>query len=165
MEFDVTVTEKDLLHYKLYHKYHSFSGLCEIVLGVLLITLGTYALMHLETMNLTFGLLALLFGVVFLVVIPVQLIGNSRKAASRPEFAQPMHYRVDEKGVEVKLGEETARADWDTVYRVKSTKQCVLVYFTPTRANIIPKREIQECYQQFKELVIAGIGTYRWSGQ
>ncbi|MDD6796703.1 MAG: YcxB family protein [Bacteroides sp.] len=163
VEFDVTVDEKDLIDYKIYHKYHAFSGWCEIILGIILLLLGAYALMNQETMNLTFALLALLFAVVFLIVIPVQLVLNAKKAIRGEAFAKPMHYVIDEENITVSMGEDTAGVSWDMVYRVKDTGKSILVYFTPTRANIIPKRELGEQLEAVKNVMTAGAGKYKVS--
>lgn len=161
VEFDVTVSEKDLLDYKFYHKYHNFSGWCEVILGVMLIVLGIYALLHAETMNMTFALLSLLFGVVFLVVIPVQLVFHSKTAASKEGFSKPMHYSLDSENITVSMGDENASVPWSSVYRIKETKKNIFIYFTPTRANIIPKQEVEEQLSDIKAVMIDGAGKYK----
>ena len=40
IEFDSKVTEKDLLRFKFYHKYHTISGMAEILLALILIVLS-----------------------------------------------------------------------------------------------------------------------------
>ena len=40
IEFDSKVTEKDLLRFKFYHKYHTISGMAEILLALILIVLA-----------------------------------------------------------------------------------------------------------------------------
>ena len=39
IEFDSKVTEKDLLRFKFYHKYHTISGMAEIMLALIMIVL------------------------------------------------------------------------------------------------------------------------------
>lgn len=163
VEFDVTVTQKDLLDYKLYHKYHAFSGICEIVLGVIMLVLGIYSLINLDKMNLTFALLAVLFGVVFLVGMPIQLYLHSKTGIKKEGFSKPLHYVLDEKCVTVSNGNESATVMWEDVFRVKSSKRSLFLYFTPTRANIVPKSEIMNQMDEVKEVIIAGIGKYKAS--
>jgi len=140
VEFDVSVDEEALIYYKFYHKYHTLSGWCELILGVIMIVLGIDALLNLEEMNISFALLAMLFGIVFLVVIPVQMVLHAKKSAPLPQ----MHYLIDDKGITVSVDEHTAHADWVQVYRVKNTNKYIFIYFTPTRANIIPKSCIED---------------------
>ena len=109
-------------------------------------------------MSLTFALLALLFGIVFIVVIPLQLVTHSKKAAASEQFAKPMHYLLDESGITVKMGEDEAH-----VYRVKDTGRCILIYFTPTRANIIPKNEVTDKLADIRKVMTDGIGRYKVS--
>lgn len=162
IEFEVAVSEKDLVNYRLYHKYHSFSGWCEIILGVIMLALGVYGVIHLDVMNPTFALLSLLFGIVFLAVIPIQLLLNAKKSIRGKAFAKPMHYVLDDKNICVSMGEDKAEVSWDMVYRIRDTGRCILVYFTPTRANIIPKSEIK-ALEEVQEIMLAGVGRYKAS--
>lgn len=162
VEFEVTVSEKDLVNYRFYHKYHSFSGCCEIVLGIIMLALGIYGIIHLDTMNPTFALLALLFGIVFLAGIPIQLILNAKKSIKGKAFAKPMHYVLDDKNISVSMGEDTAEVPWDMVYRIRDTGKCILVYFAPTRANIIPKSELEDI-ESVKNIMLEGVGKYKAS--
>lgn len=162
VEFEVTVSEKDLINYRIYHKYHSFSGCCEIVLGIIMLVLGVYGVMHLDTMNLTFALLALLFGIVFLAGIPVQMVLNAKKSIKGKAFAKPMHYVLDNQNISVSMGEDKAEVPWDMVYRIRDTGKCILVYFAPTRANIIPKDQLEDI-EQVKKVMLEGVGKYKAS--
>ena len=163
VEFDINVKADDIMNYKFYHKYHSLSGWCEIILGLMMLGLGVYSVMHQDTMSLTFALLALLFGIVFIVVIPLQLVTHSKKAAASEQFAKPMHYLLDESGITVKMGEDEANVEWKRVYRVKDTGRCILIYFTPTRANIIPKNEVTDKLADIRKVMTDGIGRYKVS--
>lgn len=162
VEFEVTVSEKDLINYRIYHKYHSFSGCCEIVLGIIMMVLGVYGVLHLDTMNPTFALLALLFGIVFLAGIPVQMVLNAKKSIKGKAFAKPMRYVLDNKNISVSMGEDKAEVPWDMVYRIRDTGKCILVYFTPTRANIIPKNQLEDI-ESVKKVMLEGVGKYKAS--
>lgn len=161
VELDIAITYKDMLDYKFYHKYHSFSGICEIILGILLLVAGIYSLLNLDKMNLTFALLAVIFGFVFLVVMPFSLINSSKMAVKKPAFAESMHYEIDSKKITVSAMGESAEVNWDMIYRVKDTGKSILIYFTPTRANIIPKSLVGDKLADLKSVILEGIGQYK----
>ena len=64
IEFDSKVTEKDLLSFKFYHKYHTVSGIAEILLALILIVL---AVMSAGKVNISYTLMVGVFGVFFLI--------------------------------------------------------------------------------------------------
>ena len=74
-----------------------------------------------------------------------------------------MHYLLDESGITVKMGEDEAHVEWNRVYRVKDTGRCILIYFTPTRANIIPKNEVTDKLADIRKVMTDGIGRYKVS--
>ena len=54
IEFDSKVTEKDLLRFKFYHKYHTISGMAEIMLALIMIVLCVISIGMVDTNINTF---------------------------------------------------------------------------------------------------------------
>ena len=70
IEFDSKVTEKDLLRFKFYHKYHTISGMAEILLALILIVL---AVISAGKVNVSYTLMVGVFGIFFLIFPSVDM--------------------------------------------------------------------------------------------
>jgi hypothetical protein len=164
IEFDVEITDGDLLDYKLHHKYHAFSGICELVLGVIMLALGVYSVLHLDRMNLTFALLALLFGVVFLVGMPVQLYLHSKAAVKKEGFLSHLHYTMGKNGIVIDGGSgKNVSIQWCDVWKVSSSRKSIFLYFTPTRANVLPKAQLGENLEGVQKVIAKYMESHRVS--
>ena len=76
IEFDSKVTEKDLLRFKFYHKYHTISGMAEILLALILIVL---AVISVGKVNASYTLMVGVFGIFFLIFPSVDMKLRARR--------------------------------------------------------------------------------------
>ena len=76
IEFDSKVTQKDLIRFKFYHKYHTVSGMAEILLALILIVLSVISA---GKVNVSYTLMVGVFGVFFLVFPSADMILRAKR--------------------------------------------------------------------------------------
>ena len=136
IEFDSKVTQKDLIRFKFYHKYHTVSGMAEILLALILIVLSVISAGKVNV------LMVGVFGVFFLVFPSADMILRAkRQMQSVVTFKEKVHYRIDDSGITVSLGDVTETLSWDKIYKIKFDGRSIDVYMTTVNANIIPVRD------------------------
>ena len=147
IEFDSKVTEKDLLRFKFYHKYHTVSGMAEILLALILIVL---AFISIGKVNVSYTLMVGVFGVFFLVFPSMDMkIRAKRQMQNVISFREKVHYKIDEAGITVSLGEVTETLGWDKIYKIRFDGRNVDIYMTTVNANIIPVRDFGGRAEEF----------------
>lgn len=158
-EFDVTITDKDMFRFNLYHAYHGFQGIIATLVGVWVLVMA----------GLTFGrvsmpntVLYIVLGILFLVYVPGNLYLRSKKQVSSSDVLKnALHYKIDDAGIHVSQGEQTADLEWKQIYKMVSTKNQLLIYSSRVNAYIIPKEIIEEQYQAILGLAISHLEGYR----
>ena len=158
-EFEVTVTQQDMFQFNIYHAYHGVQGILATMVGIwVLITAG-----------ITFGkvspmytVLYLILGIVFLVYVPANLYLRSKHQIKSSETLQhALHYKIDEAGVHVSQGEQTADLEWKQIYKMVSNKNQLLIYSSRVNAYIIPKEAVKEQYQTIVGLAVNHLEGFR----
>lgn len=135
IEFDVQIKAGDLYDYMLRHTYNGFSGIFGSLVGALMVVGGVLA-------N---GVLLIIAGVVLLCYLPWTLFLKSRQQMlANPAFKQPLHYVLDEEGIEVSQGEEIQRQQWGDIWKAVSTGKSIIVYTSKVNACIFPKRDLKD---------------------
>lgn len=147
VELDIKIKASDLYDFMLMHHYNQTSGLLGSILGALMIIV---ALPEKQWIFLIGGLVLLLY-------LPWVLFLKSRQQAlNNPAFQQPLHYVLDEKGVTISQGEETATQTWEEMYKAVSTSRSIILYTSKVNATIFPKEQMGDK----KSAVIEVISTH-----
>lgn len=159
MEFDITLTSKDMYRFNMYQMYSGFQGWLSIFLSVFAFVAGGVTYGDVETRK---TILYIVFGVIFLIYPPVSLYLRSKHAlAASKVLCAPLHYVVDEKGFAVSQNEESAQLPWDGIYKMVATKKNVLVYSNRVNAYIIPRDQLGDNYAELAKLAAAKLEKYR----
>lgn len=159
MEFDVKITSQDMYCFHMHHMYTSFHGIVSILIAVLAFVVAGVTWGDVE---LTYSILYLIFGVVFLIYLPLTLLGRAKRQIAMSEaLQQTLHYVFDEEGVHVTVGEENALLAWDQIYKLVSTKHNILIYSNRINAYIIPRTAMGDRYEEFRELAGAHLKKYQ----
>ncbi len=159
VEFDTTITEKDMYQFNLYHAYHGFQGIAATLVGVWVLIMAAVTFGKVEIM---YTLLYLVFGVVFLVYVPVSLNLRSKQQIRSSEILkQALHYKIDDTGVHVSQGEETAELEWKQIYKMAATKNSLLIYSNRVNAYVIPRKAMGEQYEKVVGLAVNHLEGYR----
>lgn len=159
VEFDAAITEKDMYQFNLYHAYHGFQGIVATLVGVWVLIMAGITFGKVEVM---YTLLYLVLGVVFLVYVPVSLNLRSKQQIRNSEILkQALHYKIDDAGIHVSQGEQTADLDWKQIYKMVSTKNSLLIYSNRVNAYVIPRQAVGQQYEKVVGLAINHLEGYR----
>ncbi|MBO5371228.1 MAG: YcxB family protein [Lachnospiraceae bacterium] len=159
-EFDITLTSQDMYRFSMYHAYSGFHGWFSVIIGILLLIMAVSTTGEVTVM---YTALYAVFGIVFLVYLPINLYLRSKRQLLLSEVLRnALHYVVDETGIHTSQKEEKADLPWEQVYKIVSTKHNVLVYSNRIHAYVIPKEQLADKYELFREIAKANLPTYRF---
>lgn len=159
MEFDIKITDKDMYRFNMYHAYTGFQGIFATVIGIAVLVVAAVTFGKIE---ITYSILYLLFGVIFLFYVPVSLkMRSKRQILASPVLKETLHYTVDEAGIHVSVGEQTADLEWKMIYKIVSTKSNLLIYSSRVNAYVIPRAQLGEQYEAVKALAKQKLESYR----
>ena len=144
IEFDVKISSNDLYDYMLRHTYSSLSGVMGSVVGVLMLILFASNRQP----------ICLIIGMVILLYLPWTLFIKSRQQAlTTPAFKKPLHYRLNDEGIEVSQDDTVEQLGWDGMVKAVSTVNSVIVYTTKTNACIFPKKDLGDKKYKVIEII------------
>ena len=158
-EFEVTITDKDMYRFNLYHAYHGFQGIFSTLIGIWVLIVAAVTFGSAKPFYTVFYIVV---GIVFLVYVPGTLYLRSKsQIASSDVLKQALHYKVDDAGVHVSQGDQSADLEWKQIYKMVSTKSQLLIYSSRVNAYIIPKEAIKEQYETIVGLAVNHLEGYR----
>ena len=135
-EFEACIEAKHLPDFKIYHNYHSVSGIATLLFGVIMLVVFVISI---GQVNVTYSLMTGFFGLFFTVYTPIGMILKTKKQIKKnPAFGEPIKYTVSEQKIIVSQADIQEELKWDDIYKIKSTGKCFVIYVTSIRANIIP---------------------------
>lgn len=159
-EFDITLTEKDMYRFSMYHAYSGTHGILSALLAVLIFAL---AYRNKDVAGMGYTVMYIAFGIVFLLYLPVTLYFQAKKQLKSSEVLRnALHYVVDEEGIHTSQNEAAADLPWEQIYKVISTKSNVLVYSNRIHAYVIPREQIADQYEMFYKIAKAKLPKYRF---
>lgn len=159
IEFDIKITDKDMYRFNLYHAYTGFQGIFATVIGI---AVCAVAILTFGKVEVTYSMLYLLFGIIFLVYVPVSLkMRSKRQILTSPVLKETLHYRVDEAGIHVSVGEQSADLEWKMIYKMVSTKSNLLIYSSRINAYVIPRTQLGDKYEAVRDLAKRKLEAYR----
>lgn len=156
VEFDVTITPKDMFSYNVYHNYRNFSGILGLILGGICLVLCVAGI--LSAANISYILIMGVFGCFLTIFTPVQIYLRSvRQVRLTPSFRKPLHYVVDEKEIKVSQDGAEAVVALCDVWKAVDTGKAIVVYVTRIRAYIFPKKDLGELETNLVEILKKGL--------
>lgn len=159
LEFDIKITDKDMYRFNMHHAYTGFQGIFATVIGLAVLAVAALTRGKVETV---YTLLYLLFGIIFLVYMPVSLwLRSKRQILMSPVLKETLHYVLNEQGVHVSVGEQTADLEWGMIYKVISTKSNLLIYSSRVNAYVVPLKQLGDQYEAVKKLAESKLEAYR----
>lgn len=154
IEFDIKLTSKDMYRFNMYQMYSGFHGWFSIIVSILIFVAAGVTYGDLE---MTYTILYVVFGFIFLLYLPVSLFLRSKHSLEASEVLRgTLHYAVGEEGFEVSQGEASAMLPWTQIYKMVATKNNVLVYSNRRNAYVIPRDQLG-----IKYLALAEIGSHK----
>lgn len=147
VELDIKIGASDLYDYLLMHHYNSPAGILGSALGAVMIV----------SAFLTGQWIFLVGGLALLLYLPWTLFIKSRQQAlNNPVFKEPLHYKMDEEGICISQGEQTAKQSWENLVKAVSTSRSIILYTSRINATIFPKAQMGDK----KTAVIEMISTH-----
>ncbi len=133
IEFDVNIDSNILYDYLINHAYTGTSGLigtCMGAIGIIVFLCTHYTLY-------------LIFGMVLIVYLPINLKFRSAQIVQYNDvYKKPFHYKFDKDGITVSQDDQATTAGWDSVTKVVSTKQSIVVYTGKNNGSILPRKQL-----------------------
>ncbi|MCI8484100.1 MAG: YcxB family protein [Lachnospiraceae bacterium] len=158
-EFEVTITDKDMYRFNLYHAYHGFQGILATLVGIWVLIMAGITFGKVELM---YTILYVVLGIVFLIYVPGNLYLRSKKQIRSSEvLKQALRYRIDDAGIHVFQGEESADLEWKQIYKMVSTKSNLLIYSSRVNAYVIPREALKGQYETVVALAMNHLESYR----
>ena len=155
MEVKATVqlTVKELFGFLMQHTYSTVASFIGIVLSIGGFA-GFFYMLGMPEVN-PFYLGALFAtGMLFTVVQPIMLYSKAKKQVKKnAETNQPLQYTISKTGIGVTQGELSAFSNWEEIVKVTSTKTLVMLYTSRIHAYVIPKKDVAEKLDEFKQLI------------
>lgn len=155
------LTTKEMFNFLMYSNYYTFGGITGILLSVGALAVCLININN-EQVRIEYKIALFVIGLIYTVIQPIMLY---KKAAAQVKNSdsinKPLTYIFDENGITISLGEEKVTHKYEDVFMIKSTRVSVFVYITRYRAFILPKKDIGENMNVFKELLCSNVHNAR----
>lgn len=147
VEFETKVGEKDLMDFKLYHNYHSVSGIATVLFGIIAMVI---CIVSIGEVHISYTLMMGFFGLFFTVYTPIGMALKVRNQMKRvPSFREPVRYTVTAEKILLAQGDVKEELLWDDIFKIICTGKSIVLYITAVRANIIPLEALGEQAEAF----------------
>lgn len=160
IEIKTKITKRELYEFIMNNNYASVRGVVSVLFSIVS-AVGTVIYWS-EFSNLQ-KVLMLFMSLMFTVITPLEYYIRAGRQVKK-NFKDEMEYLFDEAGITIKIRDESSSLPWNEVMKVISTKNLVVVYFTPIRAFIIPKKDITE-FDELKEIMEQNTSCYKFKMQ
>lgn len=141
MKFHTQLKAKDIFKFSLAYTY---SGV-QAILTIFMLGVGAYMIVH--GIGQPEGQTNIIFGVVvialFVVINPLMIYVKAKKQAiENPVYKNPTYYTLQDDGIFVELGEESATIEWIRVYKITHFMGLTLLYTGKQQAFVFPDYEL-----------------------
>lgn len=151
IKIKVTMTEKRMYDFMLYHTYTHMSGLVGAMLGVVGLGIGIQCLFQNDVQSAAMGFLV---AVLFLVVNPVTMRQRAKAQVDKNVmFQKPLEYEFTEEGIVVRQEDQEALTKWEDFEKAVSTGRSIILYVTRLRAFILPKECMGDQYEPIMKCI------------
>ena len=149
--FDVKMNTRVMYNFLMSHAYSGPSGFLSHIIGIVILVLFFTTLGETDT---TKSVIYGIFGVWFLIYLPVSLYSKAVKQVKlNPVYKKPLTYTVDEQGIATSQGEQEAMVTWDKLVKVRETKLSLLIYTGKSYCFVLPKEAMGEQCATVKALI------------
>lgn len=156
-EFEVKLTTKDMFVFLLNNTYRKLTGIIWmvfslIVVGVVIFTWGK------EGVQIYQSILLIVLASLYTVINPIMLLFRAARQIKTNETLQkPLHYVVDEEGIEVSQGELSEKTLWENIWKAVKYGDQIVIYVTQLRVFNMPLRFVGDQYDALASLAKEGL--------
>ena len=140
---------KDIFAFKMYHSFWSFLGFIRLLVSAGFLITAVLSIGRFEAL-LTIALFA--FGLLNPFVTPILFWVQAISAAKQ---CIPTTYTFTEEKISLSDGKKRADLRWENLALIVWLKKELFLYTTPTQALILPKRQMNACEEELKEIICA----------
>ena len=158
IQVNTKINQKELYEFIMHHNYASVRGVISVLFSLICL-IGT--IFYWEQFSMVQKILMAFMSMMFTVVTPVEYYIRAARQIKK-NFKEEIHYTFDGNGIIIRIKDQSSSLPWNEVMKVISTGKLVIIYFTPIRALIIPKREIGEQFETLKALMEEHTDCYRF---
>lgn len=139
-ELDVKMKADYIFDMLLYHMYSTFGGFMLNVAGLaVIITGGMRYTFHKSSLAGAIGLM--LFGVLLLVVTPLNLKLRARNTTKLPKYRNTIHYGFDGDGIDETINCHVNHYDWSQILKAVSTPKTITFYLSDGGSVLVFPKE------------------------
>lgn len=154
----VKITRSQLYEFIMYNNYICFRGVISVLFSLISLV-GTIVYWN---EFIWYGKVLMLFmSFMFTVITPIEYYIRAGRQIKK-SFQKEMIYKFDENGITIQINDDSSSLLWSSVMKVISTKNLVVVYFTPIRAFIIPKKDIGNNFESIREIMSSNTNCYKF---
>lgn len=158
-EFETLVNEKHLMDFKLYHNYHSVSGIATLLFGAIMLVI---CVVSFNQVNISYTLMTGFFGLFFTVYTPIGMyLKTNRQVKKAAAFQQPVKYTATDEKIILSQGDIAEELLWEEIYKIKATKKSLILYITAVRANVIPFECLGSSAESFLKLASKNLKPFQ----
>ncbi|MCR5053810.1 MAG: YcxB family protein [Lachnospiraceae bacterium] len=167
VSFISKLRQEDMYEFNMYHAYHSTQGPIAIILGIISIAA---AILTFGRVTMFYTIAYAVVGVLFFIYLPLTLKARSgRQIGTGSPLSGNIEYTLNEKGLTVKVelpegaenSDNTASMTWDSVYKIVTTKNELLIFTSRMNAYVIPKRDMEGKLTDVKQVLTENVKDYR----
>lgn len=153
-KFEVKMTQKIMFHFMMNHTYKSPTGILGILFGLSAFVLFGVTINNAQPWQ---SILYLLFGIWFILYLPVNLyLRSGKQVKGNPVFKKPITYLVNNEGITTMAADQQSHMKWDSLVKVEESKESLMIYTGKRTSFVWPKESIGNQY----DMVIRMIGMY-----
>lgn len=152
------ITKKELYEFIMNNNYKSLRGVISVLFSLIAIVGMVYYWKDLEIYQ---KMVMFFLASMFTVIAPVEYYIRASRQVKK-SFKEDIAYIFNSNGINISIKEESSVLPWEEVMKVTSTKNLVIIYFTPIRAFILPKKDIGENFESLRELMEDNTNCYKF---
>ena len=140
MKFHTQLKAKDIFKFSLAYTYSGIQALLTIFIFVI----GGYMIVQgvRQPQRQADVIVGVFIIAVFVVINPLMLYVKAKKQAiENPAYKMPTYYTLQEDGIFVELGEESATIEWGRVFKISHFLGLTLLYTAKRQAFVFPDYE------------------------
>ena len=144
----IQISFKDFLNFQLIHLRKRMLPFL-IILALMLIS-SLYSFFFLDSATITEWMSPMIIFLIFPSAFFCLIYFNAKKSFNSDSFIRKEHvYNFSKEKLRVTTENSDLNLDWKDIYRYFNTKHNFIVYLSPQKALIIPKRFLQDAEQNF----------------
>ncbi len=158
IEITTETNTSELFEFTMTNNYKSLRGILSIFFSV---ASAVGLILYWNQLTNWQKILMLIFALTFTVIVPVEYYFRSKRQVKK-NFAAPLIYEFNDNGIKIRQNDATARNEWSDIMKVIATKNLVVIYLSPIRAFILPKKNIGNRYGELKKLMEEKTSCYKF---